>query len=147
MAKELEFISQITKNTCEDFQLFEFITNLRNFEQMLPPEAREKVTITEDTITIQAMGSMSITLSILDKEPYKTLKIGTQGNEMFRLWIQLKQVAPYDTRIRVTLKANIPLIARPMIKKDQLQQLVDNVAFALGSLPIQLLQGNTNKNE
>ena len=49
MAKELEFISQITKNTCEDFQLFEFITNLRNFEQMLPPEVREKVTITEDT--------------------------------------------------------------------------------------------------
>lgn len=142
MAKELEFVSQITKNACEDFQLFEFISNLQNFEQMLPPEAKEKVTFSEDSITIQAMGSMSITLSILEKEPNKTLKIGTQGNEMIRLWIQLKQVAPYDTRIRVTLKANIPLIARPMIKKDQLQQVVDNLAIALSCLPIQLLQGN-----
>lgn len=142
MAKELEFVSQITKNACDDFQLFEFISNLQNFEQMLPPEAKEKVTFSEDSITIQAMGSMSITLSILEKEPNKTLKIGTQGNEMIRLWIQLKQVAPYDTRIRVTLKANIPLIARPMIKKDQLQQVVDNLAIALSCLPIQLLQGN-----
>ncbi len=147
MAKELEFVSQITKNTCEDFQLFGFITNLQNFEQLLPPEAKEKITLSEDSITIHAMGSMSVTLSILEKEPYKTLKIGTQGNEMFRIWIQLKQVAPYDTRIRVTLKANIPLIARPMIKKDQLQQLVDSIALALGSLPIQLLQGYTDKNE
>lgn len=142
MAKELEFVSQITKNTCDDSQLYGFITNLRNFEQMLPQEAKEKVAFSEDSVTIQAMGSMSITLSILEKEPYKTLKIGTQDNEMFRLWVQLKQVAPYDTRIRVTLKANIPLIARPMIKKDQLQQLVDNLAIALGSLPTQLLQAN-----
>lgn len=142
MAKELEFVSQITKNACEDSQLFGFITNLKNFEQLLPQEAKEKVSFTEDTITIQAVSSMSITLSILEKEPYKTLKIGTQGNEMFRLWIQLKQVAPYDTRIRVTLRANIPLIARPMIKKDQLQQLVDSIALALANLPIQLLQGN-----
>ncbi|MBP5583215.1 MAG: hypothetical protein J6X43_04595, partial [Bacteroidales bacterium] len=74
-------------------------------------------------------------LSILEKEPYKTVKIGTEGNDMFRIWIQLKQIAPYDTRIRVTLRANVPLIARPMLKKAKLQDFVDNLALALGQIP------------
>ena len=132
MGKELEYVSIITKNTCQDQQLFDFVSDFRNLGTMLPAEVKDKVSVTSETITIQAM---SLTLSILEKEPYKTLKIGTEGNDMFRIWIQLKQIAPYDTRIRVTLRANVPLIARPMLKKVKLQEFVDNLALALGQIP------------
>lgn len=142
MGKELEFVSKITKNSCEDSQLFSFISDFRNIASMLPAEAKDKISVTDDTITIQAMASMSVTLSVLDKEPYKLLKIGTAGNDMFCIWIQLKQVAPYDTRIRITMRANVPLIARPMIKKDKMQELVDNLAFALSQIPAYAMQGN-----
>lgn len=142
MAKELEFVSKITKNACEDSQLYEFLCDFRNLEAMLPAEAREKVTVSQDTITIQAMGSMSITLSVLEKEPYKLVKLGTAGNDMFCLWIQLKQVAPYDTRIRITLRMNVPLIARPMIKKDKMQEFVDNLALALSQIPTMAFNKN-----
>ncbi|MCQ2958580.1 MAG: hypothetical protein MJ198_00120 [Bacteroidales bacterium] len=140
MGKELEFVSKITKNPCQDFQLFNFISDFRNIATMFPPEVKEKISVTEDTITINAMAGMSITLSVLDKEPSKLLKLGTAGNEMFCIWIQLKQVAPYDTRIRITLRANVPLIARPMIKKDKMQELVDNLAFALSQIPAYQMQ-------
>ena len=135
MGKELEYVSKITKNSCQDQQLFDFVSDFRNLASMLPAEVKDKVSVTSETITIQAMQAMSITLSILEKEPYKLLKIGTEGNEMFRIWIQLKQIAPYDTRIRVTLRANVPLIARPMLKKVKLQEFVDNLALALGQIP------------
>ena len=135
MGKELEYVSKITKNSCQDQQLFDFVSDFRNLGTMLPAEVKDKVSVTSETITIQAMQAMSITLSILEKEPYKLLKIGTEGNEMFRIWIQLKQRAPYDTRIRVTLRANVPLIARPMLKKVKLQEFVDNLALALGQIP------------
>ncbi|MCR4799966.1 MAG: SRPBCC family protein [Bacteroidales bacterium] len=135
MGKDLEYVSKITKNSCQDQQLFDFVSDFRNLASMLPAEVKDKVSVTSETITVQAMQSMSITLSILEKEPYKLLKIGTEGNEMFRIWIQLKQIAPYDTRIRVTLRANVPLIARPMLKKAKLQDFVDNLALALGQIP------------
>lgn len=135
MGKDLEYVSKITKNSCQDQQLFDFMSDFRNLASMLPTEVKDKVSVTRETITIQAMQAMSITLSILEKEPYKLLKIGTEGNEMFRIWIQLKQIAPYDTRIRVTLRANVPLIARPMLKKAKLQDFVDNLALALGQIP------------
>ena len=135
MGKELEYVSKITKNSCQDQQLFDFVSDFRNLASMLPAEVKDKISVTSETITIQAMQAMSITLSILEKEPYKLLKIGTEGNEMLRIWIQLKQIAPYDTRIRVTLRANVPLIARPMLKKAKLQDFVDNLALALGQIP------------
>ena len=135
MGKDLEYVSKITKNSCQDQQLFDFVSDFRNLGTLLPAEVKDKVSITSETLTIQAMQSMSITLSILEKEPYKTLKIGTEGNDMFRIWIQLKQIAPYDTRIRVTLRANVPLLARPMLKKAKLQEFVDNLALALGQIP------------
>ena len=142
MGKELEFVSKITKNACEDKQLFDFISDFRNLSAMIPADVKDKVSATENSITIQAMASMSITLSVLGKEPYKTIKIGTEGSEMFRIWIQLKQVAPYDTRIRITLRADVPLIARPMMKKDKLQELVDNLAIAISQIPAYAFQGN-----
>ena len=135
MGKDLEYVSKIAKNSCQDQQLFDFVSDFRNLASMLPVEVKDKVSVTSETITIQAMQAMSITLSILEKEPYKLLKIGTEGNEMLRIWIQLKQIAPYDTRIRVTLRANVPLIARPMLKKAKLQDFVDNLALALGQIP------------
>ncbi|MBP5722446.1 MAG: hypothetical protein J6X18_02540 [Bacteroidales bacterium] len=135
MGKDFEYVSKITKNSSQDQQLFNFVSDFRNLASMLPAEVKDKVSVTSETITIQAMQAMSITLSILEKEPYKLLKIGTEGNEMFRIWIQLKQIAPYDTRIRVTLRANVPLITRPMLKKAKLQDFVDNLALALGQIP------------
>ena len=135
MGKDFEYVSKITKNSCQDQQLFDFVSDFRNLASMLPAEVKDKISVTSETITIQAMQAMSITLSILEKEPYKLLKIGTEGNEMLRIWIQLKQIAPYDTRIRVTLRANVPLIARPMLKKAKLQDFVDNLALALGQIP------------
>ena len=142
MGKELEFVSKITKNACQDHQLFDFISDFRNLSALLPNDVKEKVSVTESAITIQAMAAMRLTLSILEKDPYKTLKIGTIGNEMFRLWVQLKQIAPYDTRIRITLRADVPLMARPMLKKQRLQDFVDNLAIALAQIPAATFQGN-----
>lgn len=143
MGKALEFVSKITKNACEDSQLFDFVSDFRNIAAMLPPEFKDKVAVTENTITIQAMSAMSITLSLLEKEPYKTVKIGTEGNETFRIWIQLKQIAPYDTRIRITLRADVPLIARPMLKKEKMQEFVDGLALALSQIPVYAFQKNS----
>lgn len=147
MAKEIECVSKITKNACQDSELYDFLSDFRNLATLLPEEAKEKLSFDQESISIQAAAGMSITLSLLEKEPYKLLKLGTPEKEMFRLWVQLKQVAAYDTRIRITLRADVPLMLRPMIKKDKLQEFVDNLALALSQIPSYVLNKGSNQSQ
>ena len=45
----------------------------------------------------------------------------------FNLWIQLKQVAPYDTRMKITVKAELNMMMK-MLLKDKLQKGIDAMA-------------------
>lgn len=139
---ETKVVSKITKNSCMDSQLFNFITDFRNIGLLLPAEMRDKVSFTHESITIEAMPGMPVTLIIIDREPHSTVKYGAEGAQDFTLWVQLKQVAPYDTRIRVTLHADVPMVAK-MLGKKKLQQFVDGFADGLAQIPTIALQANT----
>ena len=50
------------------------------------------------------------------------------------MWIQLKQVAEQDTRIKLTIKADIPMMFRMMFEK-KLQQGLDQAVDMLCQVP------------
>jgi len=108
---------------------------------MVPSEHRNKANFSQHSVTIEVMQGMNITLQIIEEEPYKLIKLGSEQNKEFCIWIQLKQVAPYDTRIRITLHADIPLMAK-MFAKNKLQVFVDGFAEALAQIPVYAFQGN-----
>jgi carbon monoxide dehydrogenase subunit G len=141
MSKESKFVSKVTKNNCLDSQLYAFISDFRNIAAMIPAEYRDKVSCTQHAITMEVMKGMNFTLSIVEEEPYKLIKLGAEGTRDFSIWIQLKQVAPYDTRIRITLEAEIPMVAK-MFAKNKLQVFVDSFAEALSQIPVYAFQGN-----
>ena len=69
------------------------------------------------------------------REPFKTLKYtSTNGKPIaFTVWLQLVEVSSQDTRIRLTLHADIPLVLRFMLKKklqSGLDQAADQIASA-----------------
>lgn len=143
MSKETKIVSKITKNSCLDSQLYGFISDFRNIVLLLPPEFREKVQCTQTTVTMEAMPGVTVTLHILEQEPYSLLKLGAaESAREFCIWIQLKQVAPYDTRIRITLHADLPMAAK-MFGKGKLQKFVDGFADALAQIPVYALQGSS----
>jgi carbon monoxide dehydrogenase subunit G len=79
-------------------------------------------------------------LRIIDKEPNKTIKI--TGNDKipfeFHIWIQLKMVAPYDTRMKITLKANLNMMLKMMVGKklqSGMDTLADQIAAAFNGSP------------
>ena len=49
-------------------------------------------------------------------------------------WIQLKQIAEQDTRIKLTIKADIPMMFRMMFEK-KLQQGLDQAVDMLCQVP------------
>ena len=64
-----------------------------------------------------------------------TVNFGLEGIPMDgNFWIQLKEVSPTDTRIRLTVKADIPMMFKFMIEK-KLQQGLDQAADMLAQFP------------
>ncbi|MFO7868430.1 MAG: hypothetical protein R6U95_03925 [Bacteroidales bacterium] len=117
-----------------DNQLYNFITDFRNIGLMLPPEMKDKVSFSKTSLSIEAMAGMNVTLLLVEQEPYSLIKLGAEGSEDLTIWIQLKQVAAYDTRIRVTIHAKIPAVAK-FIGKKKIQTFADSFADALAQIP------------
>ena len=72
-------------------------------------------------------------LRIAEKEAPKTIKIvgGDGGVPMdFAFWLQLKEVAPYDTRMRLVLHIDLNMMMRMMIG-SKIQGAIDQIAEAL----------------
>lgn len=61
--------------------------------------------------------NVNIGLQIVEREEFKTIKIINSSSTPFdfRLWFQLKQVAPYDTRMRITIKTKLNMMAKMML--------------------------------
>ena len=86
----------------------------------------------EDTCSFKAKG-FTVKLRIAEKEAPKTIKIvgGDGGVPMdFAFWLQLKEVAPYDTRMRLVLHIDLNMMMRMMIG-SKIQGAIDQIAEAL----------------
>ena len=55
------------------------------------------------------------------------------------MWIQLKGLSPVDTRIKLTIKADIPFMFKFMVEK-KLQQGIDQAADVLAQFPYAMWQ-------
>ena len=76
-----------------------------------------------------------ITIAIVEKEEFKTIKFGAENLPIpFNMWIQLKQMAEQDTRIRITIKTDMPVMFKMMFDK-KMQQGLDQAIDLLCQVP------------
>ena len=102
---------------------------------VLTPAVQDKVeewTATADECSFKVKG-FAVGLRIIDRDPEKCVKItGGGGVPMdFTFWIQMKEVAPYDTRMRLVLHDDMNFAIKMMVgKKIQpaLDQMIDALA-------------------
>ena len=114
-------------------EIFNFLTDFRNIEKFIPPGKVENWEATEDSCKFTVEMAGEITMKIVNKEPYKTIKFNGETTNQpvnFFFWVQLKEVAPGDTKIKLTLDANLPMMVQMMAKKplqDGLNSLVERL--------------------
>ena len=83
---------------------------------------------------VEGLGQ-KIAIAIVDKEEFKTIKFGAEDLPIpFNVWIQLKQVAELDTRIRITVKTDMPAMFKMMFDK-KMQLGLDQAIDMLCRLP------------
>lgn len=120
-------------------QVYPALSNLSNLERVKDLIPKDKVTemeITDDTIRMKVDGlGQKISIRIVERIENDTIKFGLDNIPMdMNFWIQLKEVSPTDTRVKLTFKADLPLMFRMMLEK-KIQQGLDQAAVMLTQFP------------
>ena len=90
----------------------------------------KEIEVTRDSIRFKIEGiGPKIAIGIVDHEENKMIKYGAENIPIpVNAWIQLKQMEENDTRIRITIKADMPAMFKLMLDKKLqtgLDQAVD----------------------
>lgn len=112
-----------------DEDVYMVLSNFKNFSPLAQLAKVENWQADDDWCRFDVKGLGTAGLRIIEKEPNKTIKITGDGGIPFEffLWVQLKQVAPYDTRLKITLKAELNMMMSMMVG-SKLQDGVDAMA-------------------
>jgi uncharacterized membrane protein len=136
---DTKYESKIVSSTASAEQIYRVFSNLKNVERvkdLIPKDKIQEMEISENQIRIKVDGlGQKITIGIVDRIENDTIKFGLEGIPMdANFWVQLKQLSENDTRIKLTLKADIPMMFKMMIG-NKLQQGLDQAAEMLAQFP------------
>ena len=136
---ESKYESKITSAPCSAQQIYRVLSDLSNIDRvkdLIPKDKIQEMEVEPDRIRMKVDGlGQKITIAIVDRIENDTIKFGAEGIPMdANFWIQLKEVSPADTRIRLTLKADIPMMFKLMLK-NKLQEGLDQAADMLAQFP------------
>ena len=136
---EIKYESKIGQIPANDDIIFAVLSNLENinhFRNVIPEDKIKELEISPDKIRLKVEGlGQKITIAIVEKEEFKTIKFGAENLPIpFNMWIQLKQMAEQDTRIRITIKTDMPVMFKMMFDK-KMQQGLDQAIDLLCQVP------------
>ena len=108
------FESRIGKIQSSQKTVYDFLSDFNNFEQFIPGDKAKDWKSDESKCSFKVDGIGEVGLEIMEREPNKLIKITGSGmaNVEFYMWIQLKDLEENDTRVKLTMKADL----NPMIK-------------------------------
>jgi hypothetical protein len=89
-----------------------------------------------DSCRFQISGMGQAEIRIIEREPFKTIKISSSGSLPVSIvfWIQLLSVDAYETKLRLTLDADMNMMIKMMVNK-KLEEGINRFADMLAALP------------
>ena len=129
-------IGQIAANDVAVFRVLSNLENINRFRDVIPQDKIKDMEVSSDRIRFKVDGlGQKIAIAIVEKEEYKLIKFGAESLPIpLNMWIQLKQVADMDTRIRITIKTDMPAMFKMMFDK-KMQQGLDQAIDMLCQVP------------
>ncbi|MFV0468620.1 MAG: SRPBCC family protein [Dysgonomonas sp.] len=144
-----EYTSDVKTIPYSDMDIFSVLSDLSRIEQFrdkLPIDQLDKIkdfSCDKDSCTISVDPIGKIRFIIVDRIPNNTIKFEAEQIPFgFNLWIQLKQVAENDTKLKLTVKADLNMFLKPMVSKP-LQEGLNKMADMLAVLPYDKINKQT----
>ena len=136
---EAKYVSEVRTIPAQIADVYRVLSNLKNLERvkdLIPKDKVQELEIENDSITMKVDGlGQHITIGIVDRIENDTIKFGAEGLPMDNnFWIQLKPGENDTTFVRLTLKADIPMMFKMMLDK-KIQKGIDDAAVMLTQFP------------
>lgn len=135
---ETKIESKVGKLQGSSEKIYSFLADFRNFSRLIPADKVKNWEAEENSCSFDVDMVGRTGLRIIEKEPFNLIKItGAEGSKFdFFFWVQLKEMDPADTRIKLTIKADLNPMVKMMASKP-LQSFVDSLVDQLEKVPFQ----------
>ena len=111
------------------------LNNLEKVRDLIPGDKIQEFTFDSDSVSVNVPPVGTVAMRIAERDEPKCVKFEAQNSPLpFCLWIQVLPVDQTTSKMKVTVKADIPIMLKAMVS-GPLQDGVDKVADALASLP------------
>ena len=128
--------------------IYNYLSNFENLSKYINEGLLEKMTeqipqikisnfeSDVDSCRFQISGMGLAEIRIIDREPSKTIKVSSSGSLPISIvfWIQLMAVDAYETKLRLTLDADMSMMIKMMVNK-KLEEGINRMADMLAALP------------
>ena len=133
--------SHIAKVAADATAIYAVISDLRNIERvrdLIPKDKVQEMETDADFVRLKVDGlGQKVVFRIVERIENDTVKFGVENLPMEgNFWIQIKQVAPHDSRIKLTLKAELPMMIAMMAGK-KIQEGIDQAADMMAKMPFE----------
>ncbi len=126
--KQVPYPQQAVYNNISD------LTNLEKVRDRVPEDKVQGFSFDQDTVCINVAPVGELKLRICDREEPKCVKFETvQSPVPFNLWIQVLPVDEQNSKMKLTLKAELPPFIKGMVGKP-LQDGIEKIADALAQV-------------
>lgn len=133
-----EFVSEVKTIPHADREVYNVLSDLNNLElakDRIPQDKVKDFTFDSDSCTVSVDPVGKIRFVVVEREPNKTIKFEAEQLPFgVTMWIQLKSSDSSETKMKLTIKADLNPFLKPMVSKP-LQAGLDKVAEILAALP------------
>lgn len=135
MSKYESGVKQIPYRQDAVYAMLSDLNNINKVKDRIPADKVKDLAFDSDSVSVNVPPVGNISLKIIEREEPKCIKFEAVNSPVpFNLWIQLLPVTETSCKMRVTVKADIPMLLKPMIG-GKLGDGVDKIADTLAMIP------------
>ena len=135
MTKFESSVKQIPYPVEDVYRNISDLSNLERVRDRVPQDKLQDFQFDSDSVQVSVSPVGTIKLRICEREENKCVKFETEQSPMpFNLWIHVLPVSATESKMKVTVKADIPFMLKGMVS-GPLQDGVEKIADALSQIP------------
>ena len=135
MTKFESSVKQIPYPVEDVYRNISDLNNLERVRDRIPEDKLNSFSFDSDSVSVNVAPVGDLKLRIIEREENKYIKFVTVQSPLpFNLWIQVLPVSATESKMKVTVQADIPFMLKGMVA-GPLQDGVEKIADALSKIP------------
>ncbi len=124
----MEIESRIGKVEANQERVYTLLSDFTNLGSFVPPDQVSDFKSDADSCSFTVAKIGKFGMRVVEREPFKLVKIANDENVPFQffMWIQIKEMAANDSRVKVTLRADLNPMLK-MVAKKPLNSFVESL--------------------